>query len=45
MLVAAAMLGLVLASSQAVATQEVPVLKANLGGDCSADFTVRGGDG
>ena len=45
MLAAAAMLGLVLASSQAVAPQEVPVLKANLGGDCSADFTVRGGDG
>ena len=45
MLAAAAMLGLVLTTSQAVASQEVPVLKANLGGDCSADFTVRGGEG
>ena len=45
MLAAAAMLGLILATSQAAAPQEVPVLKANLGGDCSADFTVRGGDG
>jgi hypothetical protein len=45
MLAAAAMLGLVLATSQAAVPQEVPVLKANLGGDCSADFMVRGGDG
>src|SRR5436853_7363813 len=26
---------------QAQPSQEVPVLKANLGGDCSADFVVR----
>jgi hypothetical protein len=45
MLAAAAMLELVLATFQAAAPQEVPVLKANLGGDCSADFMVRGGDG
>ena len=34
-----------LAGSQAVNSQEVPVLKANLGGDCSADFVVRGAEG
>ena len=34
-----------LAGSQAVNSQEIPVLKANLGGDCSADFVVRGTDG
>ena len=45
MLAAAAMLELVLATFQAAGPQEVPVLKANLGGDCSADFMVRGGNG
>src|SRR4029077_20693608 len=29
------------AAPQSAAPQEVPVLKANLGGDCSADFVVR----
>jgi hypothetical protein len=29
------------AMPQQAAPQEVPVLKANLGGDCSADFVVR----
>jgi hypothetical protein len=44
MLAAAAMLGLVLAATQVAGSQEVPILKANLG-DCSADFTVRSADG
>ena len=34
----AALLGLI---PQAQPSQEVPVLRANLGGDCSADFVVR----
>ncbi len=32
-------------ASQSPSPPEVPVLKANLGGDCSADFVVRGADG
>jgi hypothetical protein len=32
---------LLAAPPQGSAPQEVPVLKANLGGDCSADFVVR----
>ena len=42
MLVIAA-LALALTAAQSSSSQEVPVLKANLG-NCSADFTVRGTD-
>jgi len=41
MLIAALALTL---AAQSASSQEVPVLKANLG-NCSADFTVRGADG
>jgi hypothetical protein len=45
MMIAIIILALALAASQNANPQEVPVLKANLGGDCSADFLVRGADG
>ena len=38
-------LAVALAAPQSASPQEVPVLKANLGGDCSADFVVRGAGG
>jgi len=44
-MVATIVLALALAPAQSTNPQEVPVLKANLGGDCSADFIVRGADG
>ncbi len=44
-MVAIIVLALALAAPQNANPQEVPVLKANLGGDCSADFLVRGADG
>jgi hypothetical protein len=42
-MVAALVLAVALHAPQARTPQEVPVLKANLGG-CSADFVVRGAD-
>ena len=37
--------GLALAQQPESPTPDIAVLKANLGGDCSADFTVAGADG
>src|SRR5881396_1155692 len=45
MMIAIIVVALALAASQNANPQEVPVLKANLGRDCSADFLVRGADG
>jgi len=44
MSVAALVIAAAIAAAQSATPQEVPVLKANLGGDCSADFVVRGAD-